>query len=305
MHEAFKQITKDTLCLGCTPVINLFEKTTEPLKLDHTQFKYKLTPDIRYESTTEIHSIQKVFLINSISGETSEIPNFFNHTENEQSKTKAQISWYIEKEPSKYEGFDTYMSFVDTNFDPQLMQNATIFAETICSNRISSHDIPDTASLHSFTELPVKNIRLKAPFSQQKTIIDTENSYWGLLKHLTVNHTSLMENNGQGLRDILTMYANPLDLHWISGINNIEQEFVSRRLNRNDWRGFIQGIQITITLDQDKFKITSPLIFGGVLRQFLGMYTTLNSFIELQFKWKQTGEIWKKWPPISGRQHLV
>ncbi|HEY1576623.1 MAG TPA: type VI secretion system baseplate subunit TssF, partial [Terracidiphilus sp.] len=43
--------------LGCTPIINLFQKTSEPIRLDHLQLEYRLIADIRREATTEIHSI--------------------------------------------------------------------------------------------------------------------------------------------------------------------------------------------------------------------------------------------------------
>ena len=36
-------------CLGCTPVVNLFPKTTEPIRLDHRKTAYRLIPDVRRE----------------------------------------------------------------------------------------------------------------------------------------------------------------------------------------------------------------------------------------------------------------
>jgi type VI secretion system protein ImpG len=38
--------------LGCTPIINLFHKTSEPVRLDHLQLEYRLIADARRESTT-------------------------------------------------------------------------------------------------------------------------------------------------------------------------------------------------------------------------------------------------------------
>ncbi|HEU4388684.1 MAG TPA: type VI secretion system baseplate subunit TssF, partial [Blastocatellia bacterium] len=53
-------IDRETFVLGCTPVINLFRKTTEPIRLDHRQLEYPLIPDKRRERTTEIHSVISV-----------------------------------------------------------------------------------------------------------------------------------------------------------------------------------------------------------------------------------------------------
>ncbi len=46
--------------LGCAPIINLFRKTAEPIRLDYRKTEYSLTPDVRRERSTEIHSILRV-----------------------------------------------------------------------------------------------------------------------------------------------------------------------------------------------------------------------------------------------------
>jgi len=70
--------------LGCTPIINLFSKTTEPLRLTRRKVDYPLVPDQRRDKTTQIHSIQKV--IATIEGDASShvlTPYFsFNHQTN-------------------------------------------------------------------------------------------------------------------------------------------------------------------------------------------------------------------------------
>src|SRR5262249_3124365 len=52
--------TPDTFSLGCTPIVNLFRKTSEPIRVDHRQLEYRLLPDLRKEKTTEIPSIVSV-----------------------------------------------------------------------------------------------------------------------------------------------------------------------------------------------------------------------------------------------------
>ena len=53
-------IGTDTFLLGCTPIVNLFRKTSEPIRIDHRQHEYALIGDKREEDTTEIHSIVRV-----------------------------------------------------------------------------------------------------------------------------------------------------------------------------------------------------------------------------------------------------
>src|SRR5207237_9399312 len=50
-------VDRETFRLGCTPIINLFRKSTEPIRLDPRKTEYPLVPDIRRERTPEIHQL--------------------------------------------------------------------------------------------------------------------------------------------------------------------------------------------------------------------------------------------------------
>ncbi len=45
--------------LGCTPIVNLFPRTSEPIRWDQKKLEYLLVPDNRRHRTTEIHSIKR------------------------------------------------------------------------------------------------------------------------------------------------------------------------------------------------------------------------------------------------------
>jgi len=49
-------VDEKTFCLGCTPIINLFPKTTEPIRLDHRSLEYPLVADKRRERLRSIRS---------------------------------------------------------------------------------------------------------------------------------------------------------------------------------------------------------------------------------------------------------
>src|SRR5262249_23502871 len=53
-------IDADTFQLGCTPIINLFKKTAEPIRLTHQQTEYHVIPDIHRQMDNEIYAIQEV-----------------------------------------------------------------------------------------------------------------------------------------------------------------------------------------------------------------------------------------------------
>lgn len=303
-NDTLREVKVRNICLGVVPIINLFEKTTEPLKLDHTAIKYKLTPDVRREATTEIHSIKNVIVIDDQTGEAESIPPYF-ATQKLGNRKEVQRSWHMEREPSRFGGFDVYLSFIDQNFDPKVLTNATVYAETMCTNRQMAPDIPVGSQLTSVTDIPAKNIQVIMHASQPKMVASADEAYWNLIAHLNLNHLSLTSLGGEGLKNLLKLYADEEDHVLIEGIVEVEQNLVTRRLTTDAWRGFVQGIEIVMTLDERNFEGHSPLIFSAVLRQFLALYTSINSFVELKLKWKHTGEVWKEWIPLSGRQQLL
>jgi type VI secretion system protein ImpG len=50
----------ESVQLGCAPVVNLFSRTSEPVRVDHHTAEYRLVGDYRRERTTEIHSVVRV-----------------------------------------------------------------------------------------------------------------------------------------------------------------------------------------------------------------------------------------------------
>ena len=54
------RINQQNFVLGCTPIVNLFSKISEPIDLNYQSVSYPLIGDQRNEDTTEIHTILKV-----------------------------------------------------------------------------------------------------------------------------------------------------------------------------------------------------------------------------------------------------
>src|SRR5262245_36662985 len=52
-----------TFRLGCTPIVNLFTKTAEPIHLTHQQHEYHIIADIHRQMATEVYSIDSVIAV--------------------------------------------------------------------------------------------------------------------------------------------------------------------------------------------------------------------------------------------------
>ena len=81
-QELEPHIQPDTLQLGCTPIINLFPKRAEPIRLTHFTSSYPVIADARRPHAHEVYAIEEVTAI-SAAGETRDIQPFysFRHAE--------------------------------------------------------------------------------------------------------------------------------------------------------------------------------------------------------------------------------
>ena len=64
-------VTPETMRLGCTPIVNLFERRAEPIKLTHAEPEYPVIPDARQRREIEVYSVDRV-TTSSDRGETIE-----------------------------------------------------------------------------------------------------------------------------------------------------------------------------------------------------------------------------------------
>lgn len=306
-------IDQDSFRLGCTPIINLFSKVSEPIRLHHRQSEYRLVPDVRLERFTEIHSITKVSAAIDTKDSSTDVQPFFS-LKHEFNQQQHQAFWYARRIPTQHPdimGTDMLLTFLDTEFTPHLPPLETVFAHTLCTNRYLADQIPMEAELQIEENVPIERIYcLKRPTGQLAPPLSGE-TVWRLISHLSLNHLSFTENknNLSALREILRLYnfANDKSIeHQIAGIRKMNTRKIVRRLAGYDaWRGFVHGFEITLEFDQSLYVGSSPFLLGSVLERFFALYVTANSFTQLIIKEQSQEEIWKKWPPRSGQKILL
>lgn len=114
-------ITRSTFALGCTPIVNLFPRTSEPIRIDHTKTEYRLVADARREHTTEIHSIISVSSSSNPAEKSRQLHPFYSTFGTDDSQQNA--FWYARRaltERAGVTGTDIFLSFVDLAFNPSL-----------------------------------------------------------------------------------------------------------------------------------------------------------------------------------------
>jgi type VI secretion system protein ImpG len=306
-------VRRDTFQLGCTPVINLFTRATEPIRVDQRSPEYPLIADARRERTTEIHSVLEVTATGPGEPEQRPYAPFFSFSHpNPEGAGEARAFWYARRAPTgrpEMPGSDVYLSFVNLDFAPERPWSEVVYARALCTNRDLAAEIESGVPLSAEHPVPAQAISfltkptppIDAPLGGQ--------SLWRLVSNLSLSHLSLGGAQGaEALREILRAYLfSPTREaeRQIAAIAGVESRTVQRRVGERGLRGLCRGTEVTLKLAEDQFGDSSPILFAEVLSRFLALYAHLNSFTELVLRSTTREEVWKRWPPLSGERPLL
>ncbi|MDZ4783220.1 MAG: type VI secretion system baseplate subunit TssF [Planctomycetia bacterium] len=316
-------IDASTFQMHCTPVVNLFEQTAEPVLLTQRKHEYRVVPDVAQPLGTEVYAVNELVSIDPVTSAVKQFHPFysFHHASR---RRDGQAFWYTDRRPSNLpddRGTDVYLHLVDLDFQPTLPAESTLVVRTTCTNR----DLPaqlQFAGERLYFELdgaaPLSGIRcLKAPTLPLRPP-HREGRYWGLMSHLSLNYLSLSDpvQGREALCEILRLYdfSDPnagqqqladVTRQMIEGVSAIHTRRVIGRAGGDFAGGFCRGVEVTVEFDEQKYVGTGIFLFASVLERFLGLYAAVNSFTQLVGKTTQSDQPFKRWPRRAGEQALV
>jgi len=304
-------INQDTFCLNAAPVVNLFDRIAEPVRVEHRMTKYHVIPDFRRRKVTEIYSINRVTASSaSSSGNEVEFRPLYSlqHELDEESGRKAY--WHIQRVLSGKKGDDgteIYISFADLNYHAVDPEAEILTLHTTCSNRDLPARLPFGDPQGDF------DMELAAPVSRINCLIKPTRTrrpslggalQWRLISHLSLNYLSIVQGGEEPLKEILKLYDfdnSPATIQQINGIVSLKSERATKRVGS----AFCRGVRVTIEFDEDKFVGSGLYLFASVLERFLGQYVSVNSFSQLAARTIHRKEVFKEWAPRSGHQVLL
>lgn len=304
-------VNAETFLLGCTPIINLFPKVSEPIRLTQKRLEYPLIPDKRNERTTEVFSIGKVSLSADPTSREEIAPYFsFQHPAGGPGH---QVFYRARRQPTGRKdlpGTEMFLSFVDLKSNPSLPEVPTIFAHTLCTNRDLAAQMAAGTLLQVEKAAPVRRVTCVRKPTEPLDPPLGGSGLWRLISQLSLNHLSLSGGGDgtQALREILRINCLKLDAaaeNQIAGITQVSAKPKTLQIGADAWRGFCQGLEISVTVDEGLYVGSSVLMLSAVLSRFFGLYVAVNSFAQLVLRSEQRQGAWIKWPARTGAQPLL
>lgn len=312
-------ITADTIKLGCSPMVNLYQQPAEPIRLTQQQFEYRVVPDHRRPLAHEIYSIDKVTATAADGREAEYVPFFaVKHGR----ARNAGPYWHGTRRPaadmaeSKLEsttvdhGTEVYLSFVDIGFNPSAPIDWTISVQATCMNRDLPARLPfgggqPKLQLSDGSGLVTRITCLTPPTPTVRTHL-REEGLWRLVSHLTLNHLSLTDgaDGADALREILALYDftdSAVTQSLIEGILSVSGKRVLGRANG----AVCRGVEVGVEFDEDRYTGNGLYLFASVLDRFFTLYASVNTFTRTVATVARREGVYKRFPARAGDQIVL
>jgi type VI secretion system protein ImpG len=306
-------ISAKTIQLTCSPAINLFEQTAEPILITQRRFEYPIVPDVRRPNATEIFSVDEVVSVRPDTQEPVHFEPFYSFHHGTASK-RGQTYWMASRRASGRrddEGTEMSLSLVDLEQRPISPDLDSLTVRLTCTNRDIPARLPfgmENGDFEIEGAVPVQAIvavRKPTPSVRPPT---GRSSLWRLISHLSLNYLSLVSEGKDALQEILKLYdfANSsYSIKQIEGILQLKSSPHFARILSENGITFARGTRVDMLLDEDNYVGGGVYLFSSVLEHFLGLYVTLNSFSQLRVSTRQRKEVLRLWPPRAGKKILL
>jgi type VI secretion system protein ImpG len=296
------QISQNSIKLGCTPIINLFTHLTDPIDFNKRALSYPLIPNAQKHRYLEIHTVLDVFQTIRSSKEVKKISPYFSY--NHQDIIEHQDYFYhaqIVDAPSM-PGTNTELSFVNLGFQKNTPIHETIYARTLCSNRDLASFIRPGYKLSGLNPLPVSDISILQQPTPSIYNPGGGNYHWQLISQLTTDYVVLSSKDRLTAKNVVKEAVNVFRKQVSntmmtdgSDIIDFTSKDIVRRVGKDAWRGFLNGMAYHITFSEASFSKKDVLLFSAVLDSYFRNFTYTVSFSELNIHKPNQTEIWKKW----------
>ncbi len=292
--ELEHQMNAGMFALNCTPAVNLFELSSDPVPLTHTESRYPVIADSRRREGLEVYSVLEAGATDMDGNYIPYRPFYgINHSRNHDKKSAFWLTHrrqVMEGDHRNELASETEISLVDLNFTPFEINDQNLEMRLLCSNRNLPKKLPggdgqpyfevvdDEYSTEKISCVVAPTSTIRPPFR--------ERGYWRLISHLNLNHLSLSQGAGStdALKEILRLYDfrdSASTRNMIDAISELHTKPVTAPIQIDGMVAMCRGTQIEMVLDPVMLAGTSTLMFASVMEHFFGLYGSINSFTKL------------------------
>ncbi len=306
-------VSARTFRLGCTPVVNLFSQTAEPILLSQTKHRYTIIPDAKHTEKMEIFSIHEVIAANPRLRQSVVLEPVNAHRH--QTRDQKDLAFWTasrhfnelgEREPSTMT-----ISIVDLNGELRNPEADVLTVRTLCTN----FDLPSRLAigaaegdLEAIGHAAAKTITILRRLTPSFDPPQGKGQAWRMVSLLSLNYLSLTEEGRTAMQEILRLHNFTDASHHENHIGSILKLSCTPHfaLVQSEY-GLVpaRGTRVQVELDEQQFAGGGAFLFAGVIDRFLAGYASMNSFSQLTVRTNLRKEVMRSWAPRAGAKVLL
>jgi type VI secretion system protein ImpG len=306
-------VTKDTFRLGCSPIVNLFPLTAEPILLTQRKQEYPVVPDARRRESTGIFSVDEVVAVTPGEAEPLRLSPLYSLGHGSDNAAHG-LFWQAVRRPTAWrpeEGTEVHLRFVDQESRLRDPDMDAVTVRLTCHNGTLPSRLPFGGDGGDFTLQgggPLQRITaLVKPTDLVEPAIGKA-QMWRLISQLSLNYTSLVDGGAEALRELLRLHdpgRSASAERQIRGVVNLTGRPIHARVRSEHGLTFARGNRVEIEFDEEEFAGAGVFLLASVLERVLGLSVSLNSFCVLAARTRQRKELMREWAPRSGWKTLL
>ena len=295
---------KHNIMLNCTPIVNLFSRSTEEVPVNQRLPEYYIVPDLYRRKSREVYSVDKVSGISENRVEQYKYIPITAHdildTSNPEYNFKRFYSVF--RRTLQSDMAETFIRLFGPSMEEELFPKETLSIEATLSNGFLPSAYLEVGSIKEPLDFPpgVEASNITVP-TEVLDCPEKQNYLWSLIAHLSVSFSTLADANT--FKSILNLYNwakahNHPNKKRIDSVKKIHKpKLITKVMNQS----LIRGIEFHIEVDSKEFENGEGEInlFGMVLNKFLSHYVTLNSYVFLKITESGTSKSYT-WNPSVG-----
>jgi type VI secretion system protein ImpG len=306
-------IKGDTFRLGCTPIVNLFPLTAEPILLTQTKQEYLVVPDARRRETTGVFSVDSVVAVTPGDPEPLRLAPLHS-LEHGLDNAADGLFWQTARRPRAWrpeEGMDVFLRFVDQEARFRAPDMDAVTVRLTCHNGMLPSRLPFGGRESDFTMQgggPIQRITALVKPTEMITPPSGKPQMWRLISQLSLSYTSLVDGGGEALRELLRLHdpgRSASAERQIRGVLGITGRPVHARIQSEHGLAFARGNRVEVEFDEEEFAGAGVFLLASVMERVLGLSVSLNSFIVLAARSRQRKGWVREWAPRSGWKTLL
>lgn len=294
----------NNILLHCSPIVNLFSRSTEEVIVNQRLPEYYIIPDLDRRKSREIYSIDKVFGVSENKIEQYKYIPITSHDILETNDPNYDYKRFYSafRRTVQSDMTETFIRLFGPSMEQENFPKETLSIEATLSNGFLPSAYLEVDSIKEQINFPVgtEASNISVP-SEVLECPDKQNYLWSLISHVSISFNTLADVDS--FKSILNLYnwvkiQNHPNKKRIEGIRKIHKpKLISKVTNR----GVIRGVEFHIEVEPKDYENGEGEInlFGMVLNKFLSQYVTINSFVFLKISESGTGKQYL-WEPSIG-----